>query len=277
MNQPAVNHPNDRFAFGKNWQSFLATVDEDRIAKSIASLVSRLQLARLDGMTFLDIGSGSGLSSLAAHRLGARVTSIDFDPQSVACTAELRRREGPDTANWEVHQGSVLDKDSMQSWGNFDVVYAWGVLHHTGNLSLAIDQAAQRVAEGGFLFLAIYNDQGGGSRRWLAIKKFYHRLPHPLRPIWVAVVATWYETKFAILRLLRGKSPLPFADWSAKRADRGMSVWHDWVDWVGGMPFEVAKPEQIIVPLRKQGFVLENLSTVGSGWGCNEYVFRRLH
>ena len=115
----------------------------------------------------------------------------------------------------------------------------------------------------------------GGSRRWLAIKTIYHRLPKVLRPVWVFAVAAVYEMKFALSRLVRGKNPLPFADWKQKKLDRGMSVWHDWVDWIGGLPFEVAKPEDIIVPLAAQGFRLMNLKTVGNGWGCNEYVFRK--
>ena len=134
---------------------------------------------------------------------------------------------------------------------------------------------ANTVAMGGSLCLAIYNDQGGASRRWLAIKRTYHWLPAWLQPGWVLLIAGFYETKFALVRLLRGRNPLPFADWRQKKQDRGMSVWHDWVDWIGGLPFEVATPEQVIVPLRERGFVLEDLKTVGSGWGCNEYVFSR--
>ncbi|MEM6779751.1 MAG: SAM-dependent methyltransferase, partial [Planctomycetota bacterium] len=78
----------------------------------------------------------------------------------------------------------------------------------------------------------------------------------------------------ALARLASGRNPLPFQDWKLKKRDRGMSAWHDWVDWVGGLPFEVAKPESVILPLVQDGFRLENLTTVGSGWGCNEFVFR---
>jgi 2-polyprenyl-6-hydroxyphenyl methylase/3-demethylubiquinone-9 3-methyltransferase len=163
----------------------------------------------------------------------------------------------------------------MSTLGSFDVVYSWGVLHHTGNLGDAINAAADRVGDNGLLAIAVYNDQGGGSRRWHAVKRGYHRVPSFLRPGYVVTVAGVYELKFALARLARGGNPLPFADWRSKRDDRGMSVWHDWVDWIGGLPFEVATPEAIIVPLRLQGFVLENLRTVGSGWGCNEYVFQR--
>ena len=272
-----MNSPSERFAFGENWQSFLSGLDEHRIDQSAASLSSMLGVDSLRGKTFLDIGSGSGLSSLAAIRLGATVTSIDFDADSIDCTEQLRHRYADDPSVWKVAGGSAIDEPFMQSLGTFDIVYAWGVLHHTGAMDQAIELAAGRVAANGCLFVAIYNDQGGASRRWLAIKRLYHRLPRFLRPVWVVVIAAWYETKFAAARMLRGKNPLPFSDWKSKRNDRGMSAWHDWVDWVGGLPFEVATPEQIIVPLRARGFTIENLRTVGGGWGCNEYVFRRTY
>ncbi len=265
----------DRFAFGKNWTAFLAALDEQRISQAVASLRDMLSVETLAGKRFLDLGSGSGLFSLAAHRLGAEVVSIDYDDESVGCTGRLREEFSQPTPHWQIQHGSVLDESLMESLGQFDVVYSWGVLHHTGNMSRAIELAAERTKASGQLFIAIYNDQGGASRRWLRIKQIYQRLPGIVRPGWVALVAGFYELKFAASRLLRLKNPFPFQDWVAKKKDRGMSPWHDWVDWVGGLPFEVARPEQIILPLRKNGFTLENLKTVGSGWGCNEYVFRR--
>jgi 2-polyprenyl-3-methyl-5-hydroxy-6-metoxy-1,4-benzoquinol methylase len=266
----------NRFAFGKNWQAFLAALDDDRIAQGVTSLQTTLGSESLEGKRFLDLGSGSGLFSLAAHRLGAEVVSIDFDADSVACTEELRRRYGCDTPAWDIQQGSVLDATLLQSLGQADIVYSWGVLHHTGDMARAIELASERTKPGGLFMIAIYHDQGGASRRWLAIKKTYNRLPRSLRPLWVILIAGIYELKFAQGRLARRRKPLPFAAWGGKKKDRGMSAWHDWVDWIGGLPFEVATPEQIIVPLREQGLVLENLKTVGNGWGCNEYVFKKL-
>ena len=265
-----------RFEFGENWRAFLGGVDEAGIDQAVVSLRQLLKLDSLSGQTFLDIGCGSGLFSLAAVRLGAEVVSIDYDRQCVACAAELKRRFAPRAGgNWQIQPGDVLDREAMATLGRLDVVYSWGVLHHTGNMWRAIEHAADRVAPGGRLAIAIYNDQGGGSRRWLTIKNIYHRLPMMLRPVWVTIVAGMYEMKFAAARLAGGRNPLPFADWRSKRNDRGMNVWRDWVDWVGGLPFEVASPESIILPRIERDFRLVNLSTVGSGWGCNQYVFVR--
>jgi 2-polyprenyl-6-hydroxyphenyl methylase/3-demethylubiquinone-9 3-methyltransferase len=265
----------NRFAFGKNWQAFLAALSEDQVDQAVKSLRLMLGKESLEGYRFLDLGCGSGLFSLAAHRLGAAVVSIDFDVDSVACTEQLRQRFVNPSHSWDVMQGSVLDDSLMQSLGQADVVYSWGVLHHTGDMDRAIRLSAERTKPGGLFYIAIYNDQGGASRRWLAIKKTYNRLPSLLRPLWIVLVAGCYEIKFALARLAKLQNPLPFRDWRAKKKDRGMSAWHDWVDWIGGLPFEVASPERIIVPLRQQGFVLENLKTVGNGWGCNEYVFSK--
>ena len=265
----------ERFAFGENWKSFLNTLDEERVSQATGSLREMLGIETLGGKSFLDLGCGSGLFSLAAHRLGARVTSIDYDVDSVGCTQQLREQFAANNPDWEIRHGSVLDEPLMQSLGEFDVVYSWGVLHHTGQMQRAIELASERTAQNGLFFIAIYNNQGGASTRWLKIKQIYHRLPKFLRPVWAVLIAGMYEFKFALARLARLKNPLPFADWRAKKRDRGMSAWHDWVDWIGGLPFEVAKPEQVVVPLRTKGFVLENLNTVGSGWGCNQYVFRR--
>jgi len=265
----------ERFGFGANWKAFLESLDEARIEEAEASLKENLLSPSFTGKRFLDIGSGSGLFSLAAHRLGCDVVSIDYDRDSIACTKQLKKQFGDSSRAWSIHHESVLDPTFMNSLGDFDIVYSWGVLHHTGEMRRAIQIASERVKLAGKLFISIYNDQGGASRRWLKIKQIYNRLPQSIRPAWVIAVAGAYETKFALARLSHAHNPLPFADWKAKRRDRGMSAWHDWVDWVGGLPFEVATPEAIIMPLREQGFVLDRLKTVGHGWGCNEFVFTR--
>src|SRR6266581_5563513 len=162
--------PNElRFQFGKNWGRFLAVLDDERIAEAERSLTEMLELPDLRGRSFLDVGSGSGLFSLAAKRLGARqVHSFDYDADSVACTGELKRRFNANDADWTVEQGSVLDVSYLRSLGSFDIVYSWGVLHHTGDMWRALGNITGLVGPGGRLFIALYNDQGSTSRRWLA-------------------------------------------------------------------------------------------------------------
>lgn len=262
----------ERFAFGANWQRFLDVLDNDRIRIAEESLLSMLGADSLEGKSFLDIGSGSGLFSLVAKRLGARVHSFDYDSQSVTCTRELKRRYLPDDVEWKIEQGSVLDAEYLRSLGRFDVVYAWGVLHHSGDMWQALENVAPAVDEDGKLFLAIYNDQGGASRRWTLIKRLYNRLPWPLGiPLEVYTLIRQWSLTF-IRDFFKGR---PFGSWREYRRNRGMSPWRDIVDWVGGYPFEVAKPEQIFDFYRRRGFVLERLKTCAGGIGCNEFVFRK--
>src|SRR5438105_4018862 len=137
----------ERFTFGENWAAFLAVLDESRIAAAENSLREMLETSDLKNKTFLDIGSGSGLFSLAARRLGATVRSFDYDPASVACTRELKTRYFLKDEDWTVGTGSVLDADYIKALPKFDVVYSWGVLHHTGQMWLALEHAGTLVKE----------------------------------------------------------------------------------------------------------------------------------
>ncbi|MEC8473866.1 MAG: class I SAM-dependent methyltransferase [Planctomycetota bacterium] len=262
-----------RFGFGENWKAFSEKIDQERLSEAKNSLQYAFQLEDFSGRVFLDIGCGSGLFSLAALQLGARVISIDYDPDSVACGENLRDVHGIQEQNWCVYQGSILDDALVSEIGKADLVYCWGVVHHTGNMKKAISNVASLVSQGGSLCLAVYNQQGSASRRWLRIKQLYNRMPGMMKPIYVLAVASVFECRFAVVRVLKFQNPLPFSEWAKKKKDRGMSAWHDWVDWVGGLPFEVASPEDVILQLRPKGFVLENLKTVCGGWGCNEYLF----
>lgn len=263
-----------RFEFGANWAQFLKELDDHRIRLAEQSLRSMLSVGGLQEKAFLDVGSGSGLFSLAARRLGARVHSFDYDPESVACTRELRRRYFANDELWHVDEASVLDQDYLRSLGQFDIVYSWGVLHHTGKMWEALQNITSLVAEGGIAYIAIYNDQGPMSRVWLSVKRAYNYLPKGLRwiVVWLSMIRLWGPR--TVFDLVRGK---PFHTWRnySRQRLRGMSPWRDVVDWVGGYPFEVAKPEEVVLFFRDRGYVLENLVTCGGGLGCNEFVFRR--
>jgi 2-polyprenyl-3-methyl-5-hydroxy-6-metoxy-1,4-benzoquinol methylase len=261
-----------RFAFGRNWQKFSRLVDEDRIAAARESLVAALGTGDLAGRTFLDIGCGSGLFSLAALQLGAKVHSFDFDPDAVETTRQLRERYAPDS-DWRVEQGSVLDSSLISRLGQFDIVYSWGVLHHTGALWEALDTACRLVAPGGLLYVSIYNDQGLRSRVWTHVKRTYNSSGPVTRGLLVAGSRMYLrapERAVALLKLARtGRRP---SGGPGRRA-RGMSAQCDLIDWVGGYPFEVAAPEEVFRVGRRHGLELRHLKTCRGGLGCNEYVF----
>lgn len=261
-----------RFEFGQNWRRFLQVLDEDRIVAAERSLCEMLGLATMDGMKFLDIGCGSGLFSLAARRLGATVHSFDYDENSVLCARELKQRYYPDDSTWVVEQGSILDQEYVARLGSFDIVYAWGVLHHTGAMWDAMDAACRLAGDNGLLFIAIYNDQGPASRRWAAVKRTYIRSPRPIRAGIILGVGAYFGARATLGGLAELRAPLAHLSPSP----RGMSRWHDLIDWVGGYPFEVGKPEAVFDFVRRRGFCLERLKTWGGRIGCNEYVFRRL-
>jgi 2-polyprenyl-6-hydroxyphenyl methylase/3-demethylubiquinone-9 3-methyltransferase len=265
----------DRFQFGQNWSQFLPAIDEERIQRAETSLKEMLEVESLNGKTFLDIGSGSGLFSLAARRLGARVHSFDFDPKSVYCTTELRKNYFRDDESWKIEEGSVLNGEFMKSLGQFDIVYSWGVLHHTGNLWTAMENAQQRVAPEGKLFIALYNDTGSQSARWVWIKKTYNGLPGIFRTPFAAAVMLPGEMKLLASSVLTLNLRRYTESWTQYRRNRGMTKWRDIIDWVGGYPYEVSTPDEVFDFCRARGFLLTKLKCGRVGLGCNEFVFVR--
>jgi 2-polyprenyl-3-methyl-5-hydroxy-6-metoxy-1,4-benzoquinol methylase len=261
-----------RFAFGGNWAAFLRVVNEERISAAESSLREMLEVSDLTGRSFLDIGCGSGLFSLAARRLGARVSSFDYDPASVACAHELRRRFFPDDTDWRIEQGSVLDGTFMQSIGTYDIVYSWGVLHHTGALWRAMANAFGAVAPSGRIWLALYNHQPLLTPWWRAVKRAYLVVPEFVRPLYVLPFYGYVLLAGLAADLVCGIDPrVRFSG----RGRRGMDVWRDVVDWVGGWPFETATPQEVVDFARPYQLTLCRLRTVGGRHGCNEYVLTR--
>lgn len=262
----------ERFKFGENWANFLRTLNEDRIAVAEQSLRDMLGCQSLQGQSFVDVGCGSGLFSLAARRLGATVFSFDFDPQSAHCARELRARYFPDDSDWTVSEGSALDEDFIKGLGKYDIVYSWGVLHHTGHMWRALDLVTYLLKPGGQLFISIYNDQGRISERWTKVKKIYCS-GHVGRILMKIVFVPYFSVPAFIIDVLKLRNPTKaYRDYYKQR---GMSRVHDWYDWLGGYPFEVAKPEEIFDFYRDRKLIMQRMTTCGGGLGCNQFVFSR--
>ena len=198
--------------------------------------------------------------------------SFDYDPQSVACAQELRRRYFPESSQWNIEQGSVLDSSYLHRLGQFDVVYSWGVLHHTGQMWQALENVIAPVRPNGKLFIAIYNDQGRRSRLWRKVKERYCR-----GLVWrVPIVGAFgfYVIVAGFIKdiLIVHRSPL--ARYREYKLNRGMSYFTDVLDWLGGYPYEVAKPEAIFDFFRARGFELLKLKT-DQRFANNEFVFSK--
>lgn len=257
------------FSFGRNWQYFLRLLDDDRVHRAEQSLIDWLGLPDLRGKTFLDIGSGSGLFSLAAFRLGAdRVVSFDVDPYSVACTRYLYERAGK-PPQWEVREASVLDTAFLAQLGQFDIVYSWGVLHHTGAMWQAVRNAAALVAPGGMYYIALYNRTTGlaSSERWLRVKQFYNRAPG----LGKRALEGAYATLFIMRLLARRQNPVHYI--RTYRSERGMNWWTDVRDWLGGYPYEAATPSEVIA-FMSHTFPHYTVARTqeSDGNGCNMYL-----
>jgi len=255
------NNKNGSFSFGENWLNFIECLGAERYEQAKRSLSDFLRLESLRDRTFLDIGCGSGIFSLAAIELGAKkVISIDVDPKSVEACRQVKTKCA--VGHWEITEASILDENFVRKMDKFDIVYSWGVLHHTGDMWQAIDNAAGLVKDKGFLGIAIYN-QTRTSNFWLKFKSFYNQsgkfLKHVL--VWSILLPR------VLIRLLKLKHPL--------KEKRGMSIYYDAIDWAGGLPYEFATFDKVCSYVGQKGFKLVNSGRT-TGIGCNEFVFEKI-
>jgi SAM-dependent methyltransferase len=269
-----LTHSADAFAFGRNWQRYVDRyLDPERIviaSQSLADLIGE----SLQGKTFVDIGAGSGLFSLCAHRAGAvRVISVDVDPDSVASCRTLKERSG-DPESWEVVEASILDPNLHALIPKGDVVYSWGVLHHTGDMWTAMRLAAELVKPGGLFCIAIYNrstDRFLNSERWLRIKRSYNHAPHGIQRLMEGAFLSYWSAR----QLYARQNPLRIA--REYKRSRGMALMTDLVDWLGGFPYEFATVDEVVAFCTRQCpmEVVKVLGVRPRDTGNNQFLFRR--
>lgn len=264
-----------QFDFGTNWKLFseraLTAADIKTAEQDFLDLLNGITLS---GRSFLDIGFGAGLSLLIAASRGANAVGCDVDPLCAELLQTNQRRYFPDLANLEIPvvTGSILDKPIIdllrvsspdQATKAYNIVHAWGVLHHTGEMKQAIRTAASLVAPGGDLILAIYS-RHWSSKVWKIIKRFYNRSPNIVQRLLIGFfcpvifLAKWLATR---------RNPL--------KQTRGMNFYYDVIDWIGGYPYEFATPAEIKQFVEALGFSMIRFIPAVIPTGCNQFVFHR--
>jgi len=261
----------NRFKFGRNWLNFVNNISDLQIGEAKKSLIDLVNVDNLKGKTFLDIGCGSGLMSLVARQMGAKVVSFDFDRNSVCCTKFLKEKFLPGDNEWHIEEGSILDTKYLKKIEEFDIVYSWGVLHHSGDMWTSLENVLIPLKnKNGTLIIAIYNDQGYKSYFWSKIKKVYNKNFFGFLLIFILFIPTYFFLNL-LIGLILYKNPI--STFKNYKKSRGMSIYHDWIDWLGGYPYEFAKPEEIFSFYKSRGFNLINFITTNS-LGCNQFVFK---
>lgn len=251
------------FSFGKNWRSYVDTVSEDNVQRAMKDIQEWLGRENIAGKTVLDIGCGSGIHSLCFYQAGAgEVVSLDVDPYSVEAT-RLLWDKAKKPSDWKILHGSILDKDFVGKLGRHQTVYSWGVLHHTGAMWEGISNACSLVERGGHFWIAIYV-KGPEYPTHLALKQSYNRASRLVKKIMV------WKFIYGIM-LERWKAGLNPFGWNEKQI-RGMDTYHDIVDWLGGLPYEVASAQEIVGFCCERGFVLEKMKEYPEG-ANNIYLF----
>lgn len=272
MSKEVLKNLDSHFAFGENWASYSKLIGEPQIEHAKEGLLKLISAEDFKDRSFLDIGCGSGLHALAASRLGvSRIVGVDIDPNSTATARKILAERNP-SAPWQIENISVFDL-TPDHFGTFDIVYSWGVLHHTGDLWQAVSKAAALVAPNGLLAVAFYRETYLDPF-WKLEKRFYTNASPSIQNF----IKSSYINAFRIARVATQKEP--FADYIARYSSRrGMDFEHDVHDWLGGYPYESALAPEVDRRLAALGFKAERVyarpkSSGIFGSGCDEYVYR---
>lgn len=116
-------------------------------------IFSFAQFTRFHGKSMLEIGLGAGTDFLQWVRAGALAHGIDLTEQSIE---HVRRRLA--VYGLEARDLRVSDAENLPYPDNhFDLVYSWGVIHHSPNTVRALEEIVRVLKPGGVMKIMIYN------------------------------------------------------------------------------------------------------------------------
>ena len=256
------------FKFGENWKNFSNLIDNNRLKEAVTSLKKLTNKKSLNNLSFLDIGCGSGLSSLAAIQLNCKkIYAIDQDEQSIKTTKKVLQK-----SRFKKVKVEKKDLFTLNEKEKFDIVYSWGVLHHTGNMLEAIKKSTKMVSKNGILILALYK-KTKLCNLWKIEKYIYKSSPKVIQNF----IKNLFIFLFKLAMILKRKN---FSNYiNDYKTKRGMDFYHDVHDWLGGYPYESISFEEISKIMDKFGYKMIRSFQVKKqigffGTGCDEYVFK---
>ena len=256
------------FKFGENWKNFSNLIDNNRLKEAVTSLKKLTNKKSLNNLSFLDIGCGSGLCSLAAIQLNCKkIYAIDQDEQSIKTTKKVLQK-----SRFKKVKVEKKDLFTLNEKEKFDIVYSWGVLHHTGNMLEAIKKSTKMVSKNGMLILALYK-KTKLCNLWKIEKYIYKSSPKVIQNF----IKNLFIFLFKLAMILKRKN---FSNYiNDYKTKRGMDFYHDVHDWLGGYPYESISIEEISKIMDKFGYKMIRSFQVKKqigffGTGCDEYVFK---
>ena len=260
------------FDFGENWSNYLHDVDDDRVSLAMKNINDALGDNFIRDKSFLDIGCGSGIHSLAALKLNAKyVKSFDINKKNIINTKKIISKFW-EKNNYDVEVMNILEANDYSI--KYDIVYSWGVLHHTGEMNIAIKNSINYCKKNSILFIALY-EKTIYCKMWRMIKKFYNNTNR----INQFLLLNFYNILKIFGLLITLKNPYLYV--KNYRSNRGMSFIYDQIDWIGGYPYESINKTELLKIIGSDFKLLQykraktGLFRSILGTGCSEYVFKK--
>jgi SAM-dependent methyltransferase len=257
------------FNFGSNWKNYSKyALSGKKIETAKLHFDKLFENIDLNEKSFLDIGFGQGLSLLIATEKNANTVGCDINPLCSEVLLFNMKMFNNNLNEIPVVIGSINDETTVENIlklndGNlFDIVHSWGVLHHTGNMWKAIEKSKNLVTKNGIFVIAIYNKHFT-AKFWHLIKKVYNSSGWFIKNLMLA----GYLPLIFIRYLLYFQNPM--------KLPRGMNIYYDAIDWLGGYPYQYASIDEILDYMNQNGFTQVRIVKTSGFTGCNEFVFKK--